>query len=180
MPYRYFIGEISFRRPLRNRLRFIPEHMEEDDETPKALPDWVELEYKVNCACDYANNDSNRFFIQHMRVLASFDSEVHFTNLSQPCADSLLRAFGTAPPETKIADVFCTTKGVLDLLHAIGVSLNQVCLLDPKADRELSPADTYTHFVFGVSVANKLSHLNRVLTLAKGILGNSSYKSRKP
>ena len=28
--------------------------MEEDDTTPKALPDWVELEYKVSCEYDYA------------------------------------------------------------------------------------------------------------------------------
>lgn len=35
------------------------EHMEEDDATPKALPDWVELEYKVGDTCSYANNDSN-------------------------------------------------------------------------------------------------------------------------
>ena len=157
MPFRYFIGEISFKRSLRIVSDLSPEHMEEDDATPKALPDWVELEYKVNCVYDYANNDSNQFFIQHMRVLASFDSEIHFTNLSQPCTDSLLRGFGTAPMETQIADVFCTTKGVLDLLQAIRVPLDQVCLLDPKADRELSPADTYTNFLFGVSVANNLT-----------------------
>jgi hypothetical protein len=35
--------------------------MEEDDDTPKALPDWVELEYKVSCVYSYAKNDSNLF-----------------------------------------------------------------------------------------------------------------------
>ncbi|KAF9644411.1 DUF431-domain-containing protein [Thelephora ganbajun] len=115
MPFRYFI-----------------EHMEEDDATPKALPDWVELEYK------------------HMRMLAGSGSEVHFTHLSQACGNSLLRSFGQAPTETRIADVFCTTKGVLDLIKAIGIPLDQVCLLDPKAEHELSPNDTYTNFLFGV------------------------------
>ena len=42
-------------------LKLPPEHMEEDDATPKALPDWVELEYKVGNVCSYANNDSNPF-----------------------------------------------------------------------------------------------------------------------
>jgi len=32
-----------------------PEHMEEDDTTPKALPDWVELEYKVSGVCSHAS-----------------------------------------------------------------------------------------------------------------------------
>jgi len=105
--------------------------MEEDDRTPKALPDWVELEYK------------------HMRKLAGLSSEVHFTHLSQACSNSLLKAFGATSTTAAIADVFCTTQGILDLIRAIGVSPDQVCLLDPKADHELSPHDTYTHFLFG-------------------------------
>jgi len=88
-------------------------------------------------------------------MLAGLGSEVHFTHLSQACADSLIEAFGKAskkifPPV--IADVFFTTKSVLELIEAIDVPLDQVCLLDPKADRELSPDDTYTHFLFGVGV----------------------------
>jgi len=90
-----------------------------------------------------------------MRMLAGVGSEVHFTNLSQACVNSLLETFGKTskkvfPPD--IADVFFTTKGVLDLIEAIGVSLDQVCLLDPKAEHELSPNDTYTSFLFGVGV----------------------------
>jgi len=88
-------------------------------------------------------------------MLAGIDSEVHFTHLSQTCVDSLLEAFGKTskkifPPD--IADVFFTTKSILDLIEAIGVPLDQVCLLDPKAKRELSPDDTYTNFLFGVGV----------------------------
>jgi ribosome biogenesis SPOUT family RNA methylase Rps3 len=90
-----------------------------------------------------------------MRMLAGVGSEVHFTHLSQACADSLLKSFSKTskkifPPV--IADVFFTTKSVLGLTEAIGVSLDRVCLLDPKADRELSPDDTYTNFLFGVGV----------------------------
>lgn len=90
-----------------------------------------------------------------MRVLAGHDSEVHFTHLSQACNDALLNSFAGSSVGTKaddIADVFCTTKGVLDLIGAIGISLDEVCLLDPKAERELSPGDGYTNFLFGVGV----------------------------
>jgi hypothetical protein len=46
---------------VRNNLKLVPEHMEEDENTPKALPDWVELEYKVCYAYNNGNNDSNQF-----------------------------------------------------------------------------------------------------------------------
>jgi hypothetical protein len=98
------------------------------------------------------------------------------TLVTSLCNDSLLKSFGKTskkifPPV--IADVFCTTKSVLDLIKAIGVSLDQVCLLDPKAERELSPDDTYTNFLFGVGVDS--SSICRIgLTLTKGILGNDT------
>ena len=92
---------------------------------------------------------------QHMRTLAGPSSEVHFTHLSQACTNALLKSFGGSSAGTsadEIADVFCTTKGVLDLTEAIGIPLDEVCLLDPKAERELSPEDTFTSFLFGVGI----------------------------
>jgi len=85
-----------------------------------------------------------------MRTLAGPGLEVHFTHLSQACGDSLLKSFGQAARENQTAEVFCHTKGVLDLIKDFGVSLDQVCLLDPKAEHELSPGDGYTNFLFGV------------------------------
>ena len=90
-----------------------------------------------------------------MRMLAGPSSEVHFTHLSQACGHALLEYFRESSVGTNaddIADVFCTTQGVQDLINAIGVSLDQVCLLDPKGERELSPEDTFTNFLFGVGV----------------------------
>lgn len=98
-----------------------------------------------------------------MRRLAGPDSEVHFTHLSQACSNALLESFGESSAGTRaseIADVFFTTKGVLDLIKAIGVSLDEVCLLDPKAERELSPDDAYTSFLFGVG-AGRSPHRRR-------------------
>ena len=43
--------------------------------------------------------------------------------------------------------------GVLDLMKASDVLLDNVCLLDPKADKELSPEDgdgRFQWFLFGV------------------------------
>ena len=96
-----------------------------------------------------------------MRTLAGPGSEVHFTHLTQACSRALLKSFAGSSEGTSadhIADVFCTTQGVLDFIKAIGVSLDQVCLLDPKAESELSPDDTYTNFLFGVGV-NMFPHL---------------------
>ena len=95
-----------------------------------------------------------------MRTLAGPGSEVHFTHLSQACSRALLKSFAGSSEGTSaehIADVFCTTQSVLDFIKAIGVSVDQVCLLDPKAERELSPNDKYTNFLFGVGV-NMIPH----------------------
>ena len=43
--------------------------------------------------------------------------------------------------------------GVLDLMKASGVLLDKVCLLDPKAEKALSPEDgdgRFQWFLFGV------------------------------
>jgi len=85
-----------------------------------------------------------------MRTLAGPGSEVHFTHLSQACGDSLLKSFGQSGTENQPAGAFCHAKGVLDLMKDFEVSLDQVCLLDPKAEHELSPDDAYIIFLFGV------------------------------
>jgi len=85
-----------------------------------------------------------------MRTLAGHGSEVHFTHLSQACGDSLLKSFGQVSADPQAAEALCHTMGVLDLINDVGLSLDQVCLLDPKAEHELSPDDAYTNFLFGV------------------------------
>jgi ribosome biogenesis SPOUT family RNA methylase Rps3 len=85
-----------------------------------------------------------------MKTLAGPGSEVHFTHLSQACSDSLLKSLGQGPTGAQAAEAFCHSKGVLDLIKDIGVPLDQVCLLDPKAEHELSPEDAYANFLFGV------------------------------
>lgn len=104
-----------------------------------------------------------------MKTLAGPGSEVHFTHLSRACGDSLLKSLGQASMETQTAVAFCHTEGILDLIKDIGVSLDQVCLLDPKAERELSPDDAYSNFLFGVGF-DQLIHSHRT-DLNQGDLG---------
>ncbi|KAJ7825853.1 SAM-dependent RNA methyltransferase [Mycena olivaceomarginata] len=104
--------------------------MEEDDETAKAIPPWVELEYA------------------HMRMLAGPAAKIHFTSLSKASRDSLSTVFGS---EAGLANASCHQEGVLELLKA-QTSLEKVCLLDPKAELALSPEDgdgRFEWFLFG-------------------------------
>ncbi|KAF5371167.1 hypothetical protein D9758_004126 [Tetrapyrgos nigripes] len=114
---------------------YMIEHMEEDDETSKGVPPWVELEYA------------------HMRTLAGQGSHVHFTHLSSSSSESLKVKFANMPEGENLSEASCHQAGVLDLIkERLGGSLEKVCLLDPKAEKELSPEDgdgRFEWFLFG-------------------------------
>ncbi|KAJ7578980.1 SAM-dependent RNA methyltransferase [Mycena floridula] len=112
---------------------YIIEHMEEDDEELKAIPPWVKLEYT------------------HMRSLAGKNASVHFTNLSNSSVAFLQNAFR---PETDLAVAECHSTGIIDLMkRRLGESsIGKICLLDPKAEKGLSPSDgdgEFEWFLFG-------------------------------
>ncbi|KAJ7454030.1 SAM-dependent RNA methyltransferase [Mycena galericulata] len=113
---------------------YVIEHMEDDDETAKAIPPWVELEYA------------------HMRMLAGPSARIHFTHLSKASSASLSSVF---TPQSALSAADCHQTGVLDLLEQqLGGpgSLQKVCLLDPKAELPLSPEDgggRFEWFLFG-------------------------------
>jgi len=89
-----------------------------------------------------------------MRTLAGPNAHLHFTHLSKSSCGSLSSAFTDASSgESPLAQASCHQEGVLDLMQKSGVSLAQVCLLDPKAERILSPEDgdgRFAWFLFGV------------------------------
>lgn len=93
-----------------------------------------------------------------MRTLAGPDAEVHFTHLSQPSINSLSMTFEKPAGDGEmIAKPFCHGIGVLELIHRSpdDMSIEKVCLLDPKAKSELSPEDgdgRFQWFLFGVCV----------------------------
>ncbi|ESK91710.1 duf431 domain-containing protein [Moniliophthora roreri MCA 2997] len=110
------------------------EHMEDDDDVSKTVPPWVDLEYA------------------HMRALAGSSSKVYFTNLSKSSAQNLEAKFSSTKKEGE-AVARCYTTGVMELIkQELGESLDKVCLLDPKAEKELSPEDgdgRFQWFLFG-------------------------------
>ncbi|EKM78279.1 hypothetical protein AGABI1DRAFT_121406 [Agaricus bisporus var. burnettii JB137-S8] len=115
---------------------YVIEHMEDDEQTPTAVPPWVFLEYA------------------HMRTLAGPGSHIHFTSLSKPSSISLSDQFRpqAESEDSQLANVQCHQQGILDLMRSQNVSLDQVCLLDPKAEQILSPLDgdgKFSWFLFG-------------------------------
>ncbi|KAF9477664.1 DUF431-domain-containing protein [Pholiota conissans] len=113
---------------------YVIEHMEEDEETTKAIPPWVELEYA------------------HMRMLAGPDAHVRFTSLSQSSCDFINAAFGATSTDKSLSEFSCYREGIMDLIKQAGVPLEKVCLLDPKAEKELAPEDgdgQFEWFLFG-------------------------------
>jgi ribosome biogenesis SPOUT family RNA methylase Rps3 len=91
-----------------------------------------------------------------MRILAGNDGTVHFTHLSNTSSTSLASTFRKSDAGKTYAQAETHTSGVLDLMKTMNVSLDRVCLLDPKAAKELSPADgdgSFAWFLFGVSVS---------------------------
>lgn len=88
-----------------------------------------------------------------MRQLAGAESQVYFAHLSKNSSRSLNAKFAELVSDGQ-AEAVCHESGVLDLIkERLGGSLEKVCLLDPKAEKELSPEDgdgRFEWFLFGV------------------------------
>jgi len=89
----------------------------------------------------------------HMRVLAEQEAQIYFTHLSKPSRTSLSTIFEKSD-DRSLAKVSCFDRGVHEMAinSTEGISLDQVCLLDPKAELELSPEDgdgRFQWFLFG-------------------------------
>ncbi|KAM0752312.1 DUF431-domain-containing protein [Meredithblackwellia eburnea MCA 4105] len=111
---------------------YVIEHMEAD-ESDGTFPPWVSLEYS------------------QMIKLASKpnNSKVIFSSLSAQSVDNLSQLLQTrgAPKDSFLAD----SKPVLELMKDAGIPLEKVCLLDPKAVKEIAPEDgqEFDWFLFG-------------------------------
>lgn len=87
-----------------------------------------------------------------MRTLAGPDARVHFTHLSHSSSNALSAVF-TDRGSKSVAAATAHQTGVLELMQKENVPLDKVCLLDPKAEKELSPRDgqgDFEWFLFGV------------------------------
>lgn len=105
-----------------------------------------------------------------MRTLAGAESTVYFAHLSPSSCASMSERFlldrehdeeseASKRPEKKpekellLANAEFRTESIQELMKIHGVPLGRVCLLDPRAERELSPEDgpQFDWFLFGVS-----------------------------
>ena len=89
-----------------------------------------------------------------MRTLAGMGAAVHFTHLSEASTSTLTSLFadGASAPRAG-AGAYAHQKSVLELIKQKDVPLERVCLLDPKAEKELAPEDgdgRFEWFLFGV------------------------------
>lgn len=87
-----------------------------------------------------------------MRTFAGPGATVHFTHLSSGSSRTLTSLFAQ-DKDPRHAEVFAHERSVLQLMAEKGVSVHNVCLLDPKAEKELAPADgdgRFEWFLFGV------------------------------
>lgn len=89
-----------------------------------------------------------------MRTLAGLNAHLHFAHLSKSSCGSLNSAFTKAASgNSTLAPFSCHQEGISDLMKKFGLSLDQICLLDPKAEHMLSPEDgdgRFVWFLFGV------------------------------
>lgn len=96
----------------------------ESDEADGSFPPWVSLEY-----------------CQMLKLAAP--SKVIFSSLSTKSVSSLgalLEGRGANPQQFQ-----AETKPILELMKDAQVDLSRVCLLDPKAEKVISPEDSQ-HF----------------------------------
>ena len=87
-----------------------------------------------------------------MRSFAGPGATVHFTHLS-PASCTTLSSLFSQDTDSSRADAFAHHKSVTQLMEEKGIPLDKVCLLDPKAEKELAPEDgdgRFEWFLFGV------------------------------
>lgn len=88
-----------------------------------------------------------------MRILAGPKAQVRFTHLSKSSCKSLEEALKPSSSPDDLAAFSCHSEGILECMKNSGIPIDKVCLLDPKAEAELSPEDgdgRFDWFLFGV------------------------------
>lgn len=91
-----------------------------------------------------------------MCTLAGPEATIYFASLSTSSATTLTADLEAGNPCGRLgADFHATHVGVKDIMVECRVPIEKVCLLDPKAEKELSPEDgdgRFDWFLFGVSI----------------------------
>jgi hypothetical protein len=86
----------------------------------------------------------------HMLNLIGPSSQLHFTSLSQSSIPPLQKYLETTTPSSS-SKAHLHTDPILTLVEKLGSTSARVCLLDPRAPKELAPEDgeTFDIFLYG-------------------------------
>ncbi|KAG8995895.1 hypothetical protein FRB94_008717 [Tulasnella sp. JGI-2019a] len=87
-----------------------------------------------------------------MTQLAGLGNIVRFTHLSPSSCAALQALWPSTAPSSTEASVKAMSSSVLDVMKEENVTLSSVCLLDPKAEKPLTPEDgdgRFKWFLFG-------------------------------
>jgi len=87
-------------------------------------------------------------------------SQLHFTSLSQSSIPPLQKYLETTTPSSS-SKAHLHTDPILTLVEKLGSTSAKVCLLDPRAPKELAPEDgeTFDIFLYG-GILGKSNSLN--------------------
>ena len=94
-----------------------------------------------------------------MRSLAGPSAHVHFTHLSKSSCRTLTTLFCGEDESRSVAQATAHPEPVLELIKDLSIPLHKVCLLDPKAEKEIAPEDgdgRFECFLFGVRTLSLL------------------------
>lgn len=154
------------------RPEYVIEHMEEEDpDAPSVFPEWALLEYR------------------HMLSLIGPGSTVHFTSLSPVSLDTLRQALKQQPASSSgstaatpaRADFELHTASITTLAKQRNISLDSICLLDPRAPLCLHSSDSGKYSrPAGASEADAAIAVDKPFThfLFGGILGDDPPRDR--
>ncbi|KAH9817024.1 hypothetical protein DFH28DRAFT_167280 [Melampsora americana] len=155
---------------------YVIEHMEADEQVhEKPLPEWVVLEYHhilQQIGVEGKTTPNPATLPSPIDLTppspSAIPSRVIFANLSSAGTDGLIELMNqrtknpvarslravASTPTAELAQpdrCICTMLPVLELMSAERIGLSEVCLLDPRAETVLEPADAkrFRWFLFG-------------------------------
>lgn len=97
-----------------------------------------------------------------MRSLAGPGAHVHFTHLSKSSCRTLTALFSGENEARGAAQATAHPEPVLEIMQGLSIPLEKVCLLDPKAEKEIAPEDgdgRFECFLFGVCIPRVSRHI---------------------
>jgi len=104
----------------------------------------------------------------HMLNLIGPSSQLHFTSLSQSSIPPLQKYLETTTPSSS-SKAHLHTDPILTLVEKLGSTSARVCLLDPRAPKELAPEDgeTFDIFLYGGILGKANPMLDKSQTYAR-------------